>query len=72
MLLFPILAFGIVLGKCHFAIDLSSKLTCRELPGMPAASLGILGATTLTAYQGIFEVLKPKAGDTLVVSGAAG
>lgn len=35
-------------------------------------SLGILGGTGLTAYQGIIDVAQVKAGDSVVVSGAAG
>lgn len=34
--------------------------------------LSVLGMTGLTAYFGLFEVGQPKAGDTVVVSGAAG
>jgi NADPH-dependent curcumin reductase CurA len=34
--------------------------------------LGILGMTGLTAYLGLNEIGKPKAGETLIVSGAAG
>jgi NADPH-dependent curcumin reductase CurA len=34
--------------------------------------LGILGMTGLTAYLGLNKIGKPKAGETLVVSGAAG
>lgn len=34
--------------------------------------LGILGMTGLTAYLGLSEIGKPKKGETLVVSGAAG
>ncbi|WP_439482203.1 NADP-dependent oxidoreductase [Cyclobacterium plantarum] len=34
--------------------------------------LGILGMTGLTAYLGLTEIGKPKEGETLVVSGAAG
>jgi hypothetical protein len=37
-----------------------------------SAYLGILGMTGLTAYLGLNEIGKPKAGETLVVSGAAG
>lgn len=37
-----------------------------------SAYLGILGMTGLTAYLGLIEIGKPKAGETLVVSGAAG
>lgn len=34
--------------------------------------LSVLGMTGLTAYFGLFDVGQPKAGDTVVVSGAAG
>jgi NADPH-dependent curcumin reductase CurA len=34
--------------------------------------LGILGMTGLTAYVGLLDICKPKAGETVVVSGAAG
>ncbi|WP_405291424.1 NADP-dependent oxidoreductase [Algibacter sp. Ld11] len=34
--------------------------------------LGVLGMTGLTAYLGLHEIGKPKAGETIVVSGAAG
>lgn len=37
-----------------------------------SAFLGVLGLTGLTAYLGLMEIGKPKAGETLVVSGAAG
>ncbi len=37
-----------------------------------AASLSLLGSTGKTAYFGLLNVGKPKAGDTLVISGAAG
>jgi len=37
-----------------------------------SAYLGILGMTGLTAYLGLTEIGKPKKGETLVVSGAAG
>ncbi len=36
------------------------------------AYLGVLGMTGLTAYLGLMEIGKPKSGETLVVSGAAG
>lgn len=38
----------------------------------PTATLGVLGGTGMTAYFGLLHVGKPVAGDTLVVSGAAG
>ncbi len=37
-----------------------------------SAYLGILGMTGLTAYFGLTEIGKPRGGETLVVSGAAG
>jgi len=37
-----------------------------------SAYVGILGMTGLTAYLGLTEIGKPKIGETLVVSGAAG
>ena len=37
-----------------------------------SAYLGILGMTGLTAYLGLSEIGKPKKGETMVVSGAAG
>lgn len=37
-----------------------------------SAYLGILGMTGLTAYMGLSQIGKPKEGETLVVSGAAG
>jgi NADPH-dependent curcumin reductase CurA len=50
-------------GKGLTKLDESVSLT---------AYLGILGMTGLTALLGTQEILKPKAGETLVVSGAAG
>lgn len=38
----------------------------------PSYFLGILGMPGLTAYFGILEICKPKAGETGVISGAAG
>ncbi|MEM6667084.1 MAG: NADP-dependent oxidoreductase [Pseudomonadota bacterium] len=43
------------------------------LPGVPlTAFMGPLGATGLTAYFGLMDIGKPKAGETVVVSAAAG
>ncbi|KYC62646.1 hypothetical protein B4100_0881 [Heyndrickxia coagulans] len=36
------------------------------------ANLGIIGMTGLTAYFGLIDIGKPKSGETVVVSGAAG
>ncbi|KAL3446976.1 hypothetical protein BJX65DRAFT_107316 [Aspergillus insuetus] len=40
--------------------------------GRPTDALSVLGMTALTAYFGMIEVAKPREGDTVVVSGAAG
>jgi NADPH-dependent curcumin reductase CurA len=40
--------------------------------GSPSAYLGLLGTTGLTAYFGLLEHGRPRAGDTVVVSAAAG
>lgn len=37
-----------------------------------SAYLGILGMTGLTAYFGLLDIGRPKEGETVVVSGAAG
>lgn len=45
----------------------------REVPGASiTASIGSLGHSGATAYWALKGVLKPKEGDTLVVSSAAG
>lgn len=44
-----------------------------DLPGVPlTAWMGPLGATGMTAYFGLTDIGKPKAGETVVVSAAAG
>ncbi len=47
----------------------------RKLPasGLPiSTSLGVLGLNGLTAYFGLLDIGRPKAGQTVVVSSAAG
>lgn len=51
--------------------DMASVLP--SIPGVPlTAYMGPLGATGMTAYFGLMDIGKPKEGDTLVVSAAAG
>jgi NADPH-dependent curcumin reductase CurA len=48
-------------------------LTKVDTTNVPqSAYLGVLGLTGLTAYLGLTEIGKPKKGETIVVSGAAG
>ncbi len=45
----------------------------HRFPGLPlTANASVLGMTGLTAYFGVTDVLKPKPGETLVISAAAG
>jgi NADPH:quinone reductase len=49
--------------------------TLRKLPpGLepPTLALHVVGTTGFTAYFGLFDICRPKPGDTVVVSGAAG
>ena len=47
--------------------------TLDESAGIPLSNfLGVLGPTGLTAYFGLLDVGKPKAGETVLVSAAAG
>ena len=44
-----------------------------QLPGVPVtAFMGPLGMTGMTAYFGLMDIAKPRAGETVVVSAAAG
>jgi NADPH-dependent curcumin reductase CurA len=55
-------------AKCH-----QSELTKLDPDAAPvSAALGVLGMPGRTAWFGLMEAGKPRPGDTLVVSGAAG
>ena len=51
--------------------DFLSRLP-NPLPGEPSHYLGVLGDTGLSAYFGLRDVGKPKPGETVLVSAAAG
>ena len=61
-------------GWTELAVAKEKDLTLLEVPpnGQVTDALGVLGPTGLTAYFGIIDVGKVKAGDFVVVSGAAG
>jgi NADPH-dependent curcumin reductase CurA len=62
------------LGWQEYAISDGTNL--NKLPNNPAipltAYLGLFGHIGLTAYFGLLDITRPKAGETLVVSAAAG
>ncbi len=55
----------------HQAIFPFSSLP-KELPVSPTVLMGAMGITGLTAYFGLLDVGQPQAGETVVVSAAAG
>lgn len=63
-----------LLGWQEYAISNGTGLAkLPEIPGLPlTAHLGLFGHIGLTAYFGLLDVGQPKAGETLVVSAAAG
>jgi NADPH-dependent curcumin reductase CurA len=62
-----------VLGVQEYAVAKPKQLTKVDPRLVPLpVYLGTLGMPGMTAYFGLLEVGKPKAGDTVVVSGAAG
>lgn len=72
----PKFAVGdLVLGRTGWTEWLLSdgKELVRIEDGLsPTAMLSVLGTTGLTAYCGLFKIGRPVAGDTVLVSGAAG
>lgn len=68
--------FGLTGFQEYAVIEAQSKIAFQKIPSIPFVSetafLGVLGMTGLTAYFGMMEVGKPKKGETMVVSAAAG
>ena len=61
------------MGWQDYGISDGSDLRVIEPGGLPlTAFLGLFGMVGITAYFGLLEIGKPKAGETVVVSGAAG
>ncbi|MES1991961.1 MAG: NADP-dependent oxidoreductase [Pseudomonadota bacterium] len=59
-------------GWQEFAALPAKSLQKMERMGPLSHLLSVYGITGLTAYHGLLDVAKPKAGDTVVVSAAAG
>jgi NADPH-dependent curcumin reductase CurA len=55
------------------SIQVGTRLSKIDTTGVPLSYyMGILGMPGLTAYFGLLDIGKPKAGETVVISGAAG
>lgn len=59
-------------GWTEYFLSDGMGLTKVETDLPPTTYLSVMGTTGLTAYCGLFKVGKPVAGDTVLVSGAAG
>lgn len=61
-------------GMQDFVASDGERLPVRRFPEGtdPGMALGIFGVTGMTAYFGLLDLGEPKAGDTVVISGAAG
>ena len=62
-----------LLGWQEYAVAKPSGLSKVERDAAPiSTAVGVLGMPGITAYFGVLEVARPKAGETFVVSAAAG
>jgi len=61
-------------GMQDYAVSDGRRLPLRRFDSdvTPEQALGILGGTGMTAYFGLLDIGQPEAGDTVVISGAAG
>lgn len=59
-------------GWQEYASLPANKLTKHDKSHAPEHILGVLGITGLTAYFGMIDVGRPRPGETVLVSGAAG
>jgi len=63
-----------MLGWRRYLVSDGRSIPLRRLPPgvAPATALNVLGLTGMTAYFGMLDIGSPRAGDTVLVSGAAG
>ena len=59
-------------GWQEFSVSPARMLTKHDKAHKPEHILGVLGITGLTAYFGLLDIGHPRAGETVLVSGAAG
>ncbi|KAF1829095.1 NAD(P)-binding protein [Decorospora gaudefroyi] len=72
---FPVGTYATAMcGWSEYAVLAEKHVEPLDLPegAVPTDALGVLGMTGLTAYFGILDIGQVKAGDFVVVSGAAG
>ena len=60
------------LGWQEYAVAKAKDLQKIDAVALPSAALSVLGMPGMTAYFGLLEIGKPREGETVVVSGAAG
>lgn len=67
---------GLLGWQDYSLIEDDAETTAQVIPGwLPVPllqTMGVLGGTGMTAYFGLLDIGKPKAGETVVVSAAAG
>ncbi len=64
---------GLAGWATHVVADARTLAKVPAIPGVPlTAYMSVLGATGLTAWFGMIDIGQPKAGETVVVSAAAG
>ncbi|MBL0968689.1 MAG: NADP-dependent oxidoreductase [Brevundimonas sp.] len=61
-------------GWSHYAVVPDAAVSrVHRVPGLPlTANMSVMGMTGMTAWFGVTDVLQPKAGETIVISAAAG
>ena len=64
--------FGMLGWQEYAVVDANGQLTVVPEGVDPTWVLSVFGITGMTAYFGLLDIGQPQAGDTVVVSGAAG
>ncbi len=62
--------FGMTGWQQYAVVDSGARVIPSEIE--PQAALSVFGVTGITAYFGLLDVGRPRAGETVLVSGAAG
>jgi NADPH-dependent curcumin reductase CurA len=68
-----IVNLGLAGWASHVVVEAGTLTKVPTIPGVPlTAYMSVLGATGLTAWFGMIDIGQPKAGETVVISAAAG